>query len=144
MGSKLRRWRALPWSDRLSLILLMSLGLPAMSLSLHFFGYVRSRAWLERRSVTNQPVEPSTGDLDRAENLAMLANIAGRNGPVQATCLRQSLLIYFLLRRRKLKPELKIGVRKQADELHAHAWVELAGRALAQGPLQHQAFGDVA
>jgi hypothetical protein len=142
MGSKLRRWRALPWSDRFSLILMMSLGLPAMSLSLRLFGYVRSREWLERRSVAHPLQEPTSADLDRAENLAMLANVAGRNGPVQATCLRQSLLIYYLLRRRKLKPELKIGVRKEGGELHAHAWVELAGRALAQGSLQHQPFED--
>jgi hypothetical protein len=144
MAGKLRRWRALSWSDRFSLILMMSLGLPAMSASLRVFGYVRTREWLERRSMAAAFREPTTHDLDRAENLAMLANIAGRNGPVVATCLRQSLLVYWLLRRSKLKPDLKIGVRKDAGDFHAHAWVELAGRPLAQGQLQHQPFEDAA
>ena len=142
MAEKLRRWRALSWSDRSRLILMMLLGLPAMSASLRLFGYVRTRQWLERGSESAARREPSATDLVAAEDLGSLAAIAGRNGPISATCLRQSLLIYWLLRRRGLQPELKLGARKQAGQFHAHAWVVLAGRPLAQELLEHQAFEE--
>jgi len=48
----------------------------------------------------------------------------------QATCLRQSLVVWFLLRRRGLPAELRIGARKVEDRLEAHAWVESNGLCL--------------
>ena len=59
---------------------------------------------------------------------------------IAATCLRQALLVHWLLRRRGFSPELKLGVRKQADAFDAHAWVELQGVALGQGELTHVPF----
>ena len=38
------------------------------------------------------------------------------------------------LRRRGLASQLRIGARRNGDTLDAHAWVELAGTPLAQGP----------
>jgi hypothetical protein len=36
----------------------------------------------------------------------------------------------WLLRRRGLKPALKLGVRVVESKFHAHAWVEFDGRVL--------------
>lgn len=113
-----------------------------MSAALRGFGYVRTRRWLECRSVAAARREPTAAELRDAENLAVLAEVAGRNGPVTATCLRQSLLLYWLLRRRGLDPALKLGVLKEPEAFLAHAWVELGGRALAQETLRHRPFED--
>jgi hypothetical protein len=60
-----------------------------------------------------------------------LAQIAGRRGPVRATCLRQALVLHGWLRRRGLNPEIVIGVRRDGvAALDAHAWVELEGESI--------------
>jgi hypothetical protein len=59
---------------------------------------------------------------------------------VTATCLRQALLLHWLLRRRGLQPELRIGVRKQGEALDAHAWMELDGHPLQSSPVAHSPF----
>jgi hypothetical protein len=85
---------------------------------------------------------PATGeDLTHARHLAWLANIAGRRGPLAATCLRQSLLVYGLLRRRGLSPEIRWGVRRDPNDFDAHAWVELDGYPLEARAQYFQALG---
>ncbi len=48
-----------------------------------------------------------------------------RRWPLDATCLRRSLLLGWILRRRE--PQLIVGVRKRNDKIEAHAWIRLAG-----------------
>lgn len=140
MAGRLQGWASLGWADRARLLLLMLCGLPAMAAGLRLFGYVRTRDWLARHSAGRALRIANADDLAEAEKLAYLAAIAGQHGPISATCLRQSLLVYWLLRRRGLAPELKIGVRKQGAALDAHAWVELEGRSLDPRQIAHQAF----
>ena len=40
------------------------------------------------------------------------------------------MLLWWLLRRRGMESELRIGVRKKAEVLEAHAWVEYQGCVL--------------
>ena len=47
--------------------------------------------------------------------------------PVKTTCLRESLVLYALLRRRGATPRLCVGVKKDGVELAAHAWVACDG-----------------
>lgn len=142
MAGRLRRWFALSWTDRRRVLGMMLFGLPAIHASLRLFGYGRTRRWLERRS-RRAGTRSSTGeDLEAGRNLARLAATAGRRGPVTATCLRQSLLVYWALRRRGLDPALQIGVRKNGAALDAHAWVELEGESLDPHPTSHTAFSS--
>jgi hypothetical protein len=46
------------------------------------------------------------------------------------TCLPQSLSLWWLLRRRGLEPDFRLGVRHSKDEFQAHAWVEYEGQNL--------------
>ncbi len=69
--------------------------------------------------------------------------IAASHGPYRATCLRQSLALWLLLRRRGIPAELRIGVRKEGGDLQAHAWVEHQGATLAQENLSHTPFTDL-
>ena len=121
-------------------MLMMLFGLPMTAAGVRFFGYVKTRHWLEHRSQSDAIRVATPADLASAENLARLAAIAGRHGAISATCLRQSLLVYWLLRRRGLSPELKIGVRKQAAVVDAHAWVELEGQSLDPTEITHRPF----
>ena len=140
----LRRWRqwlALPLADRMT-TMAMAVALPTISLGLSLFGYVRLRRWLERMSARDTVRDATPDDIASAQRLARLASIAGTHGPIEATCLRQSLLLHFLLRRKQLAPELMIGVRKQDGAFDAHAWVQLGGVALGQQNLAHTALPD--
>lgn len=139
MRAALQRWRALTIGDRSRLLGLLLL-LPMVSTSLKLFGYRRSLALAERLSRHRSPRSASGADLERAETLARLAAIAGRRGMVQATCLRQALAVYLLLRRRGLAPALKLGVDRQGSQPDMHAWVELDGQALGQTEVRHASF----
>jgi len=136
-----RRWWALEGGDRLRLPFLM-LVLPVVSLTLRLAGYKRTRRLVEWLSSHRHPRAANQQELETAHRLAQLAAIAGRRGPVQATCLRQALVVYGMLRRRGLRPEFKFGVRREGDGIGAHAWVELEHRSLDMtgDPDTHQPF----
>ena len=72
-------------------------------------------------------------DLDRARATARLVQAAARYGLFRPTCLPQSLVLCWLLRRQGLAGELRIGVRPEPSRLEAHAWVEFQGRPLNDG-----------
>jgi hypothetical protein len=48
------------------------------------------------------------------------------------TCLPQSLTLRHLLAKRGIPAEIKVGVKKTAQGIHAHAWVEVDGMALGE------------
>lgn len=50
-----------------------------------------------------------------------------------ATCLKKSLILLRILRKRGFSAELRLGVRKRQDDFSAHAWVECDGRVLLGG-----------
>jgi len=127
---KLDRWRALPGHERWLLVRLAVL-LPAIGAALRCLG-VRRTCLLLRGRVASAGA-PSTVPLDAqasAERLAHLVDVASRHGPYNATCLRRSLALRWLLRRRGMPAELRIGVARADQNVRAHAWVELAGRVV--------------
>ena len=137
--SRFARWHALNWRDKRRLFALM-LALPAVHLALALFRYESVRGWLERASVNRQQIVCTPSVLADAQRLAELAAIAGRRGAIAASCLRQSLVVWWWLRRRGLSPQLLIGTLGSGAAFAAHAWVELDGMALAQADLQHRPF----
>ena len=139
MAGRRNGWRSLTWSDR-GQLLRITVALQLIHGALGLFGYQRTHKWLNRHSRHVAAHAASATDLRLAHRLAELTAIAGRHGPLSVTCLRQSLLLYWLLRRRGLQPDLRLGVRKQAEALDAHAWIELDGQPLSPAPIQHQAF----
>lgn len=121
-------------------MLFIAAALAVIHVAVGMCGYQRTHAWLKRHSRHDEVRAASARDLQSAHGLAELAAVAGRHGAIKATCLRQSLLVYWLLRRRGLKPELRLGVRKDEGTLDAHAWIELEGHALSPTPIRHRAF----
>ena len=122
------------------MLLALAVFQPVLSLALHLCGFRRTHAWVLRSSQHTDPRSATSAEVEDGRKLAALAEIAGRRGPFKATCLRQSLAVLWLLRRRGLQPELRLGVDRVGPEPDMHAWVELDGIPLASAPPRHSAF----
>ncbi len=137
MTRRLRRFLAMDGQHR-RLFVAAWLSLPVIDLLLRVIGLERTRRLLARASPVppGDPREAAGRDgIELAEELAGLIALAGRHAVANGTCLRQALLLWWMLRRRGLASEIRIGVSKQ-DGFRAHAWVELAGREVGQSPRQ--------
>ena len=59
--------------------------------------------------------------------------IASRNHLVPMTCLRRALTLQWLLVRRGIQTELRIGVKKNSNQrIEAHAWLEYSGTPIGE------------
>jgi hypothetical protein len=85
----------------------------------------------------------ASSPLELAQRYAVLAAIAARHGIYQANCLHQSLPLCWLLQRKGLPAQLKIGVKPQTRPFQAHAWVELDGVPLGQTVTEYSAFNTL-
>ena len=131
--------------------------LPVVALLLRMIGYNRTMTLLNKtipgaQAHVNTPCNPlpsgegrvrETGALDnditRARLLARMVSIAAKYGPYHANCLKQSLVLYWLLSRRRIPAEIRFGVRKEATQgFNAHAWVEHAGINLCDNDVMQQ------
>jgi hypothetical protein len=118
--------------------------LPAVGASLRLLGFKRTRDLLER--FAPPPAQQELGETSLFENanrIARLVGIAANHGPYRATCLRRSLMLWWLLRRRGIPAELRIGVRKDGKDLNAHAWVEHRDVPLGQENAAYSPFSDL-
>lgn len=80
------------------------------------------------------------GLLDSAREIARLQQTAARHLFFRANCLEQSLTLWWLLQRRGIAAELRIGARKDAGRFEAHAWVEFDGAVLNDAGEEHRHF----
>lgn len=117
--------------------------MPLFSLGLHALGLSRFHAWVKRTRL------PGNASMTQQEikTFAHWVNVAARRSPFRAACLTRSLLLEWLLRRRGVPGQLRIGVRLDGAALDAHAWVEVEGVPVNDKPdiAQHFApFDDLA
>jgi len=96
---------------------------------------LRQARWLLMYLIPKRPRYSAGSDqvMSYAQRIRKLAWIAGRHLPTDASCLRQSLLIWGFLRRHGLAAELRIGIGNRQEFL-AHARVELKGRLVNENP----------
>ncbi len=141
MRRRLEQWRNLAPCDRHLFVQLLLL-LPAIGATLRLLGFKRTRDLLRRFVPPSAAFEPNDSIKIpfAAKRIARLVGIAGRHGPYRATCLRQSLALWYLLRRRRIPAQMCIGVRKENQKLQAHAWVEYRGTPLGQESLHYASF----
>jgi len=132
---KLAKFNALPWPERRMLLTAIAL-LPLFWLGLHCFGLRRLQTWLQLRP------SPTNAGLSLAEiaRIATLVNSAAGLAPIPATCLTRSLLLGWMLQRRGVTSQLRIGVRMNQGKLDAHAWVEYEGVPINDQPDVGQQF----
>lgn len=127
--NKLNKAWQLSGADRWLLVQAF-LALPLVALGLRFFGLRRLQARLQEGLTMPLPADDRRTDLDRARATARLVQVAVRHGLFRPTCLPQSLVLWWLLRRQGIAGELHIGVRPEPNRLEAHAWVEFQGLVL--------------
>lgn len=80
-----------------------------------------------KSSVTAEPP-----DLARARVIARLVAVAAARLPLRLACLHRSVVLWRLLQREGIACELRLGARRGAEALEAHAWVECGGVALGE------------
>lgn len=95
-------------------------------LALPRFGIVA----IHRAALGSRLRSPRTADPAQIAKLRRILDVAARHGPTPTTCLTRSLVLGWLLRRRGMDAQLRIGVRLAQQQLCAHAWLECDGKPL--------------
>ena len=116
-----------PWERRLLWYALMLF--PIITLSLKLGGLGRTQKLILRLSVPLPQVSVQY-QLARVWQTARIVNIVSRYYFFWHNCLRQSLILWWLLRNQGMVSELRIGVQCQGKQFQAHAWVEYEGYPL--------------
>ena len=117
-------------------------GLLATWLGLRLAGFRRWKSVLERLGPSANRIvqEHAESQKQAAELIARMAAAAARNLFIGTNCLEQSLVLWWLLRRRGISAELRIGARKEFERFEAHAWVEVESAVLNDSSAEHRHF----
>jgi hypothetical protein len=141
MIERWKRFRRLSAFER-GVVLESTAGLLATWGGLRLIGF---RRW-ERVLGVFTPSENTTGPApvasaqESALSIARMQATAARNLFFRSNCLEQSLVLWWLLRRRGLNAALRIGARKDSERFEAHAWVELGSQVLNDASAEHRHF----
>ena len=131
MWKLLQRFNALDKRAQ-RLFLRAAILLPMISASLRLRGLRATQATLGRFLLAGaNPRDQAKGNMAKdAARTAHMVHAAARYGLVRPTCLESSLALWWFLGRQGIESSLRIGTRKTASGLEAHAWVEFGGNAL--------------
>ncbi len=91
----------------------------AFDLALRLFSSKTCLAVFESKGGSHQKQEGA--DLQR---MVWLVELADRYAPGRSSCLRQSAALAWLLRRRGITTNLRIGVAREEGNILAHSWLE--------------------
>ena|ERR1700730_13902084 len=135
-----RFWRLTGFERAVVLEAAAALGITWMGLRLA--GFRRWKGIVERFARMVAPNSAGNSDAkDIAERkIARMASATAHYLPFRTNCLEQSLVLWWLLRRRGIPADLKIGARKEADRFEAHAWVEFDGGVIGSPGEEHMHF----
>jgi hypothetical protein len=116
--------------------------LTATRLGLRMAGFRRWKTvlvWFIPRGIDPAgPINPAMVDFARA--ITRMQQAAARHLIFHTNCLEQSMVLWWLLKRRDMAAELRIGARKEEGQFEAHAWVELGGVVLNDADEGHLHF----
>ena len=138
------KWRKL-WrlsGSELLLLAQSACALPAVAALIRIRGLKHCQASLARLTrVASRPGAEAFGaDEQRARAVARMVRAAAAHGPFRANCLQQSVALWWLLQRRGLGSEIRIGTRKEGGRFDAHAWVEFQGLTLNESRDVHARY----
>lgn len=108
---------------------------PAFALALRRMGVQQLQRHLMTRRRAMKPLSVGSSE-DEARKAAWIVNVAGRRGPWPANCLQRSMVLWWVLGRRGIAADLRIGVRRQpatgsmSSMMLFHAWIELDGAVI--------------
>jgi hypothetical protein len=115
-------------------------GLTATWVGLRLLGFRRWRSLLLWTVPRNTEIPTKNDSHSTVTGVLRMEEAAARNLFVTTNCLEQSLVLWWLLRRRGIAADLRIGARKAGQRFEAHAWVEFCGMALNSGGADHLHF----
>ena len=115
-------------------------GLTATWVGLRLLGFRRWRSLLLWTVPRNTEIPTENDSHSTVAGVLRMKEAAARNLFVTTNCLEQSLVLWWLLRRRGIAADLRIGARKAGQRFEAHAWVEFCGMALNSGGADHLHF----
>lgn len=125
--------RALSLFDWRVMLVAMLL-LPVVALSLRIIEYNNTKNILGRfvsdksRQKKVVPSEIDNTEKERACVIARMVAIAAGHGPYKANCLKQSMVLWWMLARHGISSEIIFGVPKEKEGvLGAHAWLSVTG-----------------
>jgi hypothetical protein len=137
MWEQLRRFSALDGKAR-SLFVRAIFVLPLVAQSLRWRGFSVTQRSLQRpKAATGKSLDPGNQNL---ELTVRMVKAAVRHSVGHPSCLEESLTLWWLLAKQGIASEVRIGVRKQAEEFEAHAWVEREGVALNEPTEKHRHY----
>jgi Transglutaminase-like superfamily len=116
-------------------LLLCRLGvvLPVVGVFLRSFGFKRTYGLLKLLSTLSLFSDNMNATEAHVRRLAWLVNVAAVHGPYTPGCLVRSLTLWKLLDGHGIPTKLRIGARREADVLKAHAWIEWQGKPINDG-----------
>ncbi len=120
--------------------------LPLIALGLRLLGFRRLQVALAKLTPNHEPAFDGRSESTRGvvQVVVRMAAAASREGLTHGNCLEQSLALWWLLRRRDIPAQLRIGVQKQGSQFRAHAWVEVDGAVLNDRDDAHQEYAAFA
>jgi hypothetical protein len=122
------------------IVLEAATGLIATWVGLRLVGFRRWKGVLQW-TAPRKPAATSVNNSHRTvADVLRMEEAAARNLFFSTNCLEQSLVLWWLLRRRGIAADLRIGARKGEQRFEAHAWVEFRGIALDSGGEDHLHF----
>jgi hypothetical protein len=131
---RLRSYFALCPTER-ALVRRSLLLLPAVAVLLRVHGMTRTNAFLVRLGAPDRRKADALAPQDVARMVYAAGSLLG------VLCLPRSLVLSHILRQRGISTEIRLGVSKlTAGGLSAHAWVELDGLPLYDGPDVHERY----
>jgi len=109
-----------------------SLLLPLIRVSLRLRGFRATQKSLQLRTDRDVAALPEPAAADEIKEACRMVLAAARHSPISFTCLDRSLALWWLLARRGIATQLRIGARKSGEKFEAHAWVERNGAAIGE------------
>ena len=124
LKSLIRKWHWSRLANTERLLLQALVLFPLIALSLKLWGLQKTQAVLMKLPHRNLSAPSKALPLIIATvQMVLLATRYSKRW----TCLKKSLVLWYLLHRQGIDSQLQIGVRLEQGQFQAHAWVEYQG-----------------
>jgi hypothetical protein len=122
------------------IVLEAATGLIVTWVGLRLVGFPRWKRMLQLAAPRQTAARSENNSHSTVADVLRMEEAAARNLFFSTNCLEQSLVLWWLLRRRGIGADLRIGARKDEQRFEAHAWVEFRGMALNSEGEDHLHF----
>ncbi|MDD5559559.1 lasso peptide biosynthesis B2 protein [Candidatus Methylomirabilis sp.] len=127
--TEVHKFFQLPPNERL--ILAQAWGLFLLTeLALRVLPFTHLLSLSRKKSVLKRMGNPSLPPFVSVLRLSRLVEVAGRYTHAKVMCLKTALILSWLLGRRGISTELRIGVTRESGSFKAHAWLDHDGHVI--------------